>query len=365
MKNRILSIDVLRGITICLMIVVNTPGSWSYVYAPLKHSEWHGCTPTDLVFPSFLFVVGLSMSISLKKLNRDNHRKIRNKLLKRGAVIFLIGLLLNWFPFYQTNIADLRIFGVLQRIALAFMLAGIVITLIQNTRSLILSLIALLLTHWSLLYFLGGTTPYDLESNISGTIDIWLLGSNHVYSGFGIPFDPEGLLGTLSSAAQVILGYLIGKNTLKHGKPGTKELNHLAVVSLSLIAVSLVWNFVYPINKPLWTGSYTLYTSGIITGFWAILIWVIDIGKKEKWTLPFKVFGQNPLVSYVLSIIVVKLFIYVFKINGTTLYGWSFKHLFQRIFENHLASFMYALAFTFIIWLFAFWLYKKGKVIKI
>lgn len=365
MKNRILSIDVLRGLTICLMIVVNTPGSWNYVYAPLKHSAWNGCTPTDLVFPSFLFVVGLSMSISMRKLNRDNKLMILCKLVKRAGLIFLVGLLLNWFPFFQTGLSELRIFGVLQRISLAFLIGGLCIVLFQYNKPLILSTGFLLVSHWMLLYFFDGDSPYALESNIGRTIDIFLVGKNHIYQGFGIPFDPEGLLGTLSSSAQVILGYLIGKHTLKNGIPGGKELNKLGIISLGFIVISLVWNNIYPINKPLWTGSYVLYTSGIITGVWAILIWGIDIKQKEKWTLPFKVFGQNPLASYVLSILVVKLFIYVFKIGETSFYGWTYTEIFQKIFDNYLGSFMYAICFTFFIWLFAYWLYRKGKVIKI
>ncbi|SFS57423.1 Predicted acyltransferase [Zhouia amylolytica] len=365
MKNRILSIDVLRGLTICLMIIVNTPGSWSYVYPPLQHASWHGCTPTDLVFPSFLFVIGLSMSISLKKLNSSNAIPILKKLIKRGGIIFIIGLLLNWFPFYQTHISDLRVFGVLQRIALAFILAGILISLIRQTSILIITAFTLLITHWALLYFLGGDNPFGLETNLGRSIDLFVIGENHMYNGFGIPFDPEGLLGTLSSSAQVLLGYIIGKNILQKGTPSAYELNRLALISLMLIFISLIWNIIYPINKPLWTGSYTLYTTGIITGVWGILIWIIDIRKKDRWTLPFKVFGQNPLASYILSIIVVKLFIYVFKVGNTSLYGWSFKNIFQTLFDNHFASFTFALVFTFMIWLVAFWLYKKGKIIKI
>lgn len=365
MKNRILSVDVLRGLTIFLMIVVNTPGSWNYVYAPLRHAAWSGCTPTDLVFPSFLFVVGLSMSISFRKMNPANKTPILLKLLKRAALIFLIGLLLNWFPFYKTNIADLRIFGVLQRIALAFLVAGICIVLLQKTRHLIVSFAVLLLGHWALLYFLGGDAPYSLEGNFSNVLDKALFGEGHLYGGFGIPFDPEGLLGTLSSAGQVILGYIIGKRTLKNGIPDLPQTKKLAILAVVLIFAGQLWNIVYPINKPLWTGSYVLYTSGIITVVWALLIWAIDIQKQNQWTLVFRVFGQNPLVSYMLSVLLVKIFIYVFKIGDTSLLGWSYQHIFQPVFDNYFGSLMFALCFTFFIWLFAYGLYRKGKIIKI
>lgn len=365
MKTRILSIDVLRGLTIFLMIVVNTPGSWNYVYAPLRHSAWNGCTPTDLVFPSFLFVVGLSMSISFRKLDPAHKRPILLKLLKRAALIFLIGLLLNWFPFYRTHIADLRIFGVLQRIALSFLLAGVCIVLLQKSRPLVVSVAALLLGHWAILYFLGGDAPYSLEGNFSNILDTALLGERHLYKGFGIPFDPEGLLGTLSGAGQVVLGYIIGKQTLKNGAPNLSHIKKLTGLAVALILAALLWNTVYPINKPLWTGPYVLYTSGIIVAVWALLIWIIDIQKQNSWTLVFRVFGQNPLASYMLSVLVVKIFIYGLKIGDTSFLGWSYQHIFQPVFSNELGSLMFALSFTFFIWLFAYGLYRKGKIIKI
>ncbi|MGS2760796.1 acyltransferase family protein [Sinomicrobium sp. M5D2P9] len=365
MKTRILSVDVLRGLTIFFMIVVNTPGSWDYVYAPLRHASWHGCTPTDLVFPSFLFVVGLSMSISMKKLDPSLKKTVLLKLLKRAALIFLIGLLLNWFPFYRTNIADLRVFGVLQRIALAFLVAGVCITLLQRTGYLIFSIAALLLGHWAILYFAGGDAPYSLEGNFGNVLDTALLGERHLYKGFGIPFDPEGLLGTLSSAGQVLLGYVIGKSVLKSGAPGLSQVKKLALLALCFILAGQLWNFIYPINKPLWTGSYVFFTTGIITALWALFIWVIDIKKVSDWTLVFRVFGQNPLASYMLSVLVVKIFIYVIRIGDTSLMGWSYQNIFRPVFDNYLGSLMFALTFTFFIWLFAYGLYRKGKIIKI
>lgn len=365
MKTRILSVDVLRGLTIFFMIVVNTPGSWNYVYAPLRHAAWHGCTPTDLVFPSFLFVVGLSMSISFRKLPTMQTGEVLQKLFKRAVLIFLIGLLLNWFPFYRTHISDLRIFGVLQRIALAFLLGGAIIASVRKTRLLLGAFALLLLGHWAILYFAGGDAPYSLEGNFSNVLDRTLFGDRHLYKGFGIPFEPEGLLGTLSSAGQVILGYLIGKTTLKNGIPGPVQLRNLVVLSLVLMASGLLWDLIYPINKPLWTGSYVFFSSGIVTAMWGLFIWIIDLQKQSRWTFVFRVFGQNPLISYILSGIIAKIFIYLIPVGETSLMGWVYQYIFQPVFGNYAGSLMFALSFTFFIWLFAYALYRKGKIIKV
>ncbi len=364
MKTRRISIDVLRGLTIFLMIMVNTPGSWTYIYAPLRHAEWHGCTPTDMVFPSFLFVVGLSLYLSLSKAS-GNKTVLIKKVIKRAGIIFLIGLLLNWFPFYNKHITDLRIFGVLQRIALAFLGAGLCILLLRKKQWILVTVLVLLLGHWALLYVFGGSNPYTLEGNIGRKVDLLLFGENHMYKGFGIPFDPEGLVGTISSIAQVLLGYVIAGYTLSGSIPTNKKIVSVAGLAVFLILTGWIWGFVYPVNKPLWTGSYVLYTSGIVTLIWVLLIWVIDLKKQERWAFVFKVFGRNPLISFVISILLVKIYIYIFRFEGSNLYSWSYNTVFQPVFGNYFGSFMYAFCFTWLIWLMAYWLYRKGKIIKI
>ncbi|NER18352.1 acyltransferase family protein [Spongiivirga citrea] len=364
MKNRIQSIDILRGLTIFLMIVVNTPGSWSHVYAPLLHAKWHGTTPTDLVFPSFLFIVGMSMFISFKKASSSN-KLLFGKVLKRGLLILLIGLALNWFPFYHQNIVDLRIFGVLQRIALAFLLAGFILSFIKKRNHIIIAFVVLLLAHWGILYFFPvGADPFALDGNISGPLDIILVGEKHVYGGFGIPFDPEGLLGTLSSAGQVLLGYLVCRYFMESNALVNGKTRNLLFFGITAIGLGLLWNIIYPINKPLWTGSYVFFTSGIITLVWALLIWVIDIMKLDKWAFVFKVFGRNPLISYVLSIVVVKILMRIIKIEESNGYALLYQKVFQPI-GDKLGSLLFALSITMLVWLFAYWLYKKGKVIRV
>ena len=362
MQNRIVSIDVLRGLTILLMIVVNTPGSWSYVYPPLLHAKWHGCTPTDLVFPSFLFIIGLTMAISFKHVSG----KSLPRIFKRGLLIFLVGLLLNWFPFYNTHLSDLRIFGVLQRIALAFLGAAVVITVSRNQKTIIVvSAVALLLLHWLCLTLFGSTSdPFSLAGNFSRIVDLAILSENQLYGGFGIPFDPEGLLGTLSSIAQVLFGYLTARFILQ--SPLTsKRVMVLALAGIACITGGLLLDLVYPINKPLWTGSYVFYTSGIIICIWAAMMWLIDVRKISAWTYPFQVVGTNPLISYVFSIVLAKLLYHISFAGGNSLYSWLYANVFQSVLGNYLGSLAFALTVTGIVWLVAWWLYRRKIVVKL
>jgi len=365
MSQRLVSLDVLRGITIAGMILVNDPGSWQFVYAPLLHAKWHGCTPTDLVFPSFLFVVGLSMAISFSKLNLEKRSGVIPKVLKRTAIIFLIGLLLNWFPFYHKSIVDLRIFGVLQRIALAFGGAGLILGLGLGPKKILGVIVFLLLGHWAILYFGNTADPFSLENHVGRMLDVKLVGERHVYGGFGIPFDPEGLLGTISSIAQVLIAYLIGIELINKEKTSLSKIQLLGIVGLVFVVAAQLLNIVYPINKPMWTGSYVLFTCGILSLLLAVLMWLIDVKKFDKWTYVFKVFGRNPLISYIMSMIVVKIMITVIKIGDSNLYGWLYSNVYQSIFGNYLGSFLFALTVTMFVWLFAWWLYKNDKIIKV
>jgi len=328
-QNRIVSIDVFRGVTIFLMIVVNTPGSWSHVFAPFLHAKWHGCTLTDLVFPSFLFVVGLSMSQSFRNLTTVNTGSLLQKITLRATLIFVIGLLLNWFPFYGTPPSELRIFGVLQRIALSFFGAGILIVLLKKRNWIIAVSALLLLMHWAILYFFGESQPYTLENNIGRYIDLYLVGESHVYQGFGLPFDPEGLLGTLIGISQVLIGFLIGKYLFEHKEHITKRNLHVLILAVTFFVLAKIWNLWLPINKPLWTGSYVIYTVAIISAFFLCLIEIVDKRNKVKWAFIFRVFGKNPLFSYILSILFVKLISQVISWGDTNLYSWLYADFFS------------------------------------
>lgn len=363
MKERLLSLDVFRGMTICFMIIVNTPGTWKYVYTPLKHASWEGCSPTDLVFPFFVFIVGLSMVFSFSRIADKKKSDIALKILRRTALIFLVGLFLNWFPFFHKNIADLRIMGVLQKIALSYGGAAFIILYAKKSW---LPYIAgvILLFYWWLLWYAGGEIPYGVEDNIVRKVDLAILGESHLYGGFGMPFDPEGLLSCIPSIGTVILGYIFGRRILELDSK-SKLIQEYVIWGALLVIAGLVWGLFFPIIKPLWTSSYVLYTAGLALLLFAILIYLIDILKWEKWAYPFRVFGLNPLFSYALSGLVVRLFIYVFKFNDTNIGSWSYTNIFQPGFGNYLGSFFYAITFTALIWFFAWLLYRKKIIIKL
>ncbi|MCT4699994.1 acyltransferase family protein [Tenacibaculum haliotis] len=366
MNKRLLSIDILRGLTIFFMIIVNTPGSWSYVYPPLLHAKWNGCTPADLVFPSFLFVIGMSLFISFKKMFKLPTAIVVKKITKRAFLIFLIGLFLNWFPFYNTPFTELRYFGVLQRIALAFFFAGLLIILLKRINTILLASISLLLVHWGILFFFGEADNYlTLKGNIGGYLDIAIFGEAHLYKGYGLAFDPEGLLGTLSSISQILLGYFITSLALSKERNPLQKMKYLLLIASVMLILALIWDNYYPINKSLWTGSYVLFTSSILLFLWIILMFIIDYKKITSWTFTFNVFGINPLISYTLSILFIKIFASVILFKNTNLYAYLYNAVFQPIFGNKLGSLLFAFTFTFFIWLFAYWLYKKNKIIKI
>ena len=307
--SRLLALDILRGLTIALMILVNTPGSWSHVYAPFLHAEWHGCTLTDLVFPSFVFIVGVSMYFSLSRFGwagepRGDGRAravaaALRKIGKRTAAIFVVGLLLNYFPFYDRALGELRVYGVLQRIALAYGFAATLCVLVPPRRWLALAA-ALGLGYWGLLFFGGDADPYSLGGNVKRAIDLATVGPRHMYKGFGMPFDPEGFIGFVATAINMLLGAYVGRSIRLTPKPET-PVKRLLLFGVALIAIGLVWDVVFPINKPLWTSSYAAYTSGIAACVLAVLIWFVDGLGYRRWATPFVHFGSNPLIVYVLS----------------------------------------------------------------
>ena len=207
--KRLVALDVFRGATIAFMILVNSPGSWSHVFAPLLHAEWHGCTPTDLVFPNFVFIVGVSMAYSLARFDYRATPAAFKKIARRTLLIFGIGLALNWFPFYTTHFSELRIYGVLQRIALAYGLAASLCLLIPR-RHWPTCTAALMLVYWGVLYIGGSADPYSLTGNLVRAVDLATVGGDHMYAGFDVIFDPEGLVGMLGTAATALLGATIG-----------------------------------------------------------------------------------------------------------------------------------------------------------
>jgi len=372
MSNRYLALDVLRGMTIAFMIIVNTPGSWSNLYGPLAHASWHGFTMTDLVFPTFLFVVGNAMSFAMKKLGEMSAGDFFKKVGKRTVLIFLIGWLLNAFPFYEItesgsmtfiNLGEVRLFGVLQRIALAYFFGALVLYLGGPKLGWIFSGIALL-AYWGLMYFFGDPgDPYGLEGNAAIKLDLAVIGAERMYTGEGIPFDPEGILSTLPSIVNVIAGYLAGIFIQKNGN-NFKTVRTLLVWSIGLVILSYVWDIVFPINKKIWTSSYVLHTVGRDLLILAVLIWFIEIRNWKGWTYFFEVFGRNPLILYVASGIVISIFSMI-PIGDTSLKGAIYSNLFSNWLSPKMASFLFAISYMLLIWVIGYWMDRKKVYIKV
>jgi len=353
--------------TVALMILVNTPGSWSHIYAPLKHAAWHGCTPTDLVFPFFLFVVGASMFFSFSKYGNTLNKESLLKIGKRTLLIFAIGLFLNSFPQWATDYSKLRIMGVLQRIALAYGI-GAVIVLASPRKYLPYIGGAILLFYWGLMYVLGGSDPFSLEGNATIAFDSAILGVNHLYKGFGIPFDPEGLLSTIPAVVTVILGYLVGSLVKEAEK--TSVPKKLLLVGIAAVALGSIWAFFFPINKPIWTSSYVLYTAGWACSVLAFLIWIIDLKGYSRWTSFFVVFGMNPLFIFALSGLWAKIFgrmIHISMPDGSSLSGsgWLYSQVFEPLAGDINGSLLYAISHVVFFWMIGYVLYKKKIFIKV
>ena len=366
-SKRLISLDAFRGLTIAGMILVNTPGSWSHVYGPLLHAKWHGCTPTDLVFPFFLFIVGVSMWFSFKKYNHRMSSSSFRKLAKRAALIFLIGLLMNLFPFYTASIDTFRIMGVLQRIAVAFFFGAIICLSVPNKWLPLLGS-CILLAYWGLMYWFGGTDPFSLEENFARVVDLAILSEDHMYKGFGIPFEPEGLLSSIPAIGTVIIGFLVGK-IIELSRSIQRSIRYLVGAGVVAIIIGIGWHQLFPINKPLWTSSYVLYTAGIACVLLSIFIWMVEYRGWKKWASPFIVFGMNPLFIYALSIIWVKVMLYVLKWEHReetmNAYAWIYRQIFVPVAGELNGSLLFALSYVAILWFIAWIMWKKKIFVKV
>jgi predicted acyltransferase len=364
--GRLVSLDIFRGLTIAFMIIVNTPGSWKYVYPPLRHASWHGCTPTDLVFPFFLFIVGVSIWYSMKKYGHEINTGSLFRIFRRTLTIFALGLFLAIFPYFARDYSTLRIMSVLQRIAIAYGI-GAVICLSVNRDYLWIVIAVLLLAYWALLGFAGGADPYSLEGNINARFDAAILGENHLYKGFGIPFDPEGLLSTVPAVCTVLIGFYAGE-IVGIGKVEGKTALKLVLLGAASAGLGLLWSIFFPLNKPLWTSSYVLYTAGLAMGVLALIYLISDVWKLRKWGTFFLVFGTNALFAYFLAGIWTRLMLYI-KISAgetnITLYNWIYEKLCVPVAGNLNGSLMFAIMQVLFIWLIVLILYRKKIFIRL
>ncbi|WP_295127459.1 heparan-alpha-glucosaminide N-acetyltransferase domain-containing protein [uncultured Chitinophaga sp.] len=370
-QQRFLSLDVFRGLTVACMILVNNPGSWQFIYPPLGHAHWHGWTPTDMVFPFFLFAVGNAMSFALKKYEALGNAAVLQKIFKRTFLIFIIGLLLNWFPFVRwdgdnlvfKSLSNLRILGVLQRIALCYGIAALLIHYLKPKGALIAAVV-LLFGYWGILLAFGQGDPYSLEGNAGLFIDKAILTENHMYRGEGVPFDPEGLLSTMTAIVNVIFGYLAGDYIQRKGKTNATVLR-LAAVGAGLIALAYLWNIWFPINKKIWTSSYVLLSVGLALILIAILINLIEIQNWRKGWSFFEVFGKNPLFIFVMSGVLVKVYGLIRPAPGKNFYGWLYETVFQPLAGNMNGSLLFAIFHVLLFWLLGWWMDKKKIYIKV
>lgn len=371
MQNRYLSLDVLRGLTVALMIVVNTPGDWSNIYAPLKHADWHGFTPTDWVFPAFLFVVGNALSFSLKKMGKLSFSQFLPKVFKRTAIIFLIGLFLNGFPFFHyegdkiifNNLLDIRLWGVLQRIALCYCLASLMVFYFKKS-TVIISSISILLGYWAILYFFGDQPdPYSLEGNAIRKVDLAYLPIKNIYKYYPVPFDPLGLLSTLPAIVNVIAGYFTGLFIQKNGNNLSSVWKLILVGAVSVI-ISLVWGNYFPINKALWTSTYVLCSLGYCLIVIGLLMLLIEIWQIKRWAYFFEVFGKNPLFIYVLAWLVISA-MGVIRIGGKSLKAIIYQNGFADWLTPINASLWFAIVYMLAMWVIGLVLDKKRIYVKV
>lgn len=365
-SGRLASLDIFRGLTVAFMIIVNNPGSWDYVYAPLRHSKWNGCTPTDLVFPFFLFIVGMSTWYSLKKYGNEINGSSVLRILRRTVTIFAVGLFLAIFPLFGRDYSTLRIMGVLQRIALAYGI-GAFLCLVVRREHLWILLAILLLLYWGLLAFFGGSDPYSLTDNFALKVDVAVMGKNHLYHGFGIPFDPEGLLGTIPAVCTVIIGYFTGAITGK-GSPAGKTVILIILLGMAAAGLGYLWNMIFPINKPLWTSSYVLFTAGIAMGVFSIIYLVADVLKFQVLGTFFMIFGTNAIFSYFIAGIWIKMLLFIQVHSGAqkiTLYRWFYEKVCVPVAGDLIGSLLFAFIQMMIIWGVALILYRKKVFIRL
>lgn len=361
-NQRIDALDILRGLALAGMLLVNNPGSWSHVYWPLLHASWHGLTPTDLVFPFFLFVVGSAMAYSFKD-KLENRDFAWLKISRRAGLLILIGILLSAIP-YQQALSEWRILGVLQRIGLCYLICALLIRYFSFRQLIIFGVFTLVA--YPITLFLFSANPYSLEDNLVRHIDLSLLGASHMWSGLGLAFDPEGLLSTLPAAISCLSGYLITLH-IKHISSPINKVKSLVAIGVVCVSIALLAALIDPINKSLWTSSYVLITSGIACLVLALIIVFWDIYHFKVGFNALKIYGSNPILLFVLAGIVARaLSMITINIDGRSLaikpivFEWL-----AQFMSAKMASLSFAIVFMLSFYLLAWVLYKRSIFIKL
>jgi predicted acyltransferase len=350
------------------MILVNTSGNGDFTYGPLKHADWHGFTPTDLVFPTFLFMVGVAMRFSFKAHNYALTPLVKSKIIKRTILLFLINYLIFYFPFTDFSFEKLRFLNVLPRIALSYCAVAF-ITLGFSNQWLTRINILILLSYWAIMYYFGDTgVPYELSSNAVLKLDLFLFGPNHLYDGNGIPFDPEGFLSTLPAISTCLLGYQASIFLEKQRAINKSPLPNLLVYGLILIGIAMIWDKAFPINKKLWTSSFVLLCAGIDFILIGLISWWVETKERPFANTFFLVLGKNSILAYAISeLLTIQMGkIEVTEGNGVTDLGsWSYWHFFEPIFGKYNGSLAFAISFVLVCWTICYVFYRKKWFLKV
>jgi len=365
-RNRLVSLDVFRGITVAAMILVNNPGSWNSVYPPLLHAKWNGCTPTDLIFPFFLYIVGVSIHFAYQQvISAGVNKDIFIKIIKRTLIIFLLGILMAWFPdFSIERLSTLRIPGVLQRISIVFLISSI-IYLKTNWLSQIRIALVLLLGYYLLMTLIPvpgvGYANLEPATNLGAWLDFLLL-KGHLWAQ-SKTWDPEGILSTLPAIATGILGMLTGQLFQRLEEP-LERVVWMFFLGALLIVSGLAWGMIFPINKSLWTSSYVLYTSGIAMQFLAGCYWLVDVRGNSKWAKPFIYYGTNAIFVFVASGLLAKSMIRI-KVGEISLWSFLYQNLYASWLPEKMASLLFAVTLILLFLIILRTMYRRKIFIKV
>lgn len=379
-SQRLLSVDAFRGMTIVGMILVNNPGDWGAIYAPLRHAEWHGWTPTDLIFPFFLFIVGVAIVLALGRRVAEgtDRRALTLKIARRAAVLFALGLFLSGFPFglfgprsFERLLETWRIAGVLQRIAVCYLAASLLFIFCRRA-TLRAVTVGLLVGYWALMTLVpipgqGAPDIHTPDGHLAAWVDQQVLG-NHIWSGSKV-YDPEGILSTLPSIATTLLGIFAGlllAAPRSESSPDDvpEKIARLFVFGTLLVIVGYVWNWFFPINKPIWTSSYAVFTAGLAACGLALCTWFFDVLEWRRVARPFTIYGVNAITVFVGSGVVALTLAFV-KIGGKSLQHLIFSNLFSSWLPPKPASLGYALTWITCWFLVLLWMDRRGIRIKV
>ena len=393
-RERLVSLDVFRGLTIAGMLLVNDPGTWSAIFPPLEHAEWNGWTPTDLIFPFFLFIVGITtyLSMSARRARGDEDSALVKQILRRGIIIYLLGFAMAMFPFYQWGtiaalpnatpwdriiyrIEHVRLLGVLPRIGIVYIFAGL-LTLKTTLKQQVIIIAALLFGYWFAMTLIpvpgeseiGALLLHTKDRNLAAWLDRAILGANHIWTG-SVTFDPEGPFSTTPAIATAMLGSIAGRWIALRDKPLLERIVGLFAAGSLGMVLGLMWNWSFPINKNLWTSSYVIFTAGMACVSIATIMWIVDHYNVKWWTKPFVVFGVNPIVAFVGSGVMARLIYTLWHVNyhgaSVSIQNAMYQILFASWLPPRVASLGFALAFVLMWYGILLVLYKRNIILKV